>query len=170
MKFSTFLSGAAISMLVAMNSYAEGNKIQPTVEHKSTTKNAPLSAKEAKLKQFNDSIALGFSGYELARNNQGQPMLSFKYSIENKTKRNIRIVQWAVNYIHNGKVILTQDAPVTFKDNLKRQTTAELAFAVPVSELPPEAQAIFLGGKAELTAQFEARQIVFSNGAKIIVK
>ncbi|ABN74480.1 hypothetical protein [Actinobacillus pleuropneumoniae] len=169
MKHIKLLSTAVASFFLAFNAQAEGNKIQPTVEHKSVTKNAPLSAKEKRLKQFNDSIGLRFFGYELAKNKEGQPMVSFKYSIENKTKRNIRIVQWAVNYVYNDKVILTQDAPVTFKDNLKRQTTAELAFAVPVSDLPQEAQAVFLNPQAQLSAQFEARQIVFSNGAKIIV-
>ncbi|WGE75338.1 hypothetical protein [Actinobacillus equuli] len=169
MKYSTLLTSAAMSMFLAMNAYAEGNQIKPTVEHKTVTKNAPLSAKEINQQRFNDSVALRFFGYELTQDSQGQPMLSFKYSIENKTKRNIRIVQWAVNYIHDGKIILTQDTPVTFKDNLKRRTTAELVFSVPLAELPVEAQAVFQDPQAKLNAQFDARQIVFSNGAKIIV-
>lgn len=169
MKYSTLLTSAAISMFLAMNVYAQSSQIQPTVEHKKITKNAPLSARELNQKRFNDSVSLRFFGYELAQDSRGQPMLSFKYSIENKTKRNIRIVQWAVNYIHNGKIILTQDTPVTFKDNLKRRTTAELVFSVPVAELPAEAKAVFQNPQVRLHAQFDARQIVFSNGAKIIV-
>lgn len=167
MKYSTLL--ISTMMLLAINVYAKGNQIQPTVEHKTVTKNAPLSVKEINQKRFNDSVALRFFGYEFAKDPQGQPMLSFKYSIENKTKRNIRIVQWAVNYIYDGKIILTQDTPVTFKDSLKRRTTAELIFSVPIAELPAEAQAIFQNPQVKLNAQFDARQIVFSNGAKIIV-
>lgn len=169
MKYSTLFISIAMSVILAVNAYAQGNQIQPTVEHKTVTKNAPLSAKEANQKRFNDSVSLRFFGYELTQDPQGQLMLSFKYSIENKTKRNIRIVQWAVDYIHDGKIILTQNTPVTFKDNLKRRTMAELVFSVPVAELPAEAQAVFQNPQAKLHAKFDARQIVFSNGAKIIV-
>ncbi|WP_150540257.1 hypothetical protein [Actinobacillus vicugnae] len=167
MKFSTLFT--TTMLLLVMNAYAQGNQIHPTVEHKAVIKNAPLSVKEANQKRFNDSVALRFFGYELTQDPQGQPMLSFKYTIENKAKRNIRIVQWAVNYIYDGQIILTQDTPVTFKDNLKRRTTAELVFSVPLSELSPEAQAVFKNPQVQLNAQFEARQIVFSNGSKIIV-
>ncbi|VEI48687.1 Uncharacterised protein [Actinobacillus equuli] len=47
MKYSTLLTSAAMSMFLAMNAYAEGNQIKPTVEHKTVTKNAPLSAKRS---------------------------------------------------------------------------------------------------------------------------
>lgn len=60
MKHTKLLSMAVASLFLALNAQAEGNKIQPTVEHKAVTKNAPLSAKEARLKQFNDSIGLRF--------------------------------------------------------------------------------------------------------------
>lgn len=149
---------------------AEQNKNQkPKVVQKTSKKNAAPSKTEQNLKRFNDTIGMRFFGYSFSQAQNGEPLISFNYALENKGKRNIRSVQWAATYYVNGKAILTQDSPVSFDKALKGRTTSELSFTVPFKSLPAEAQKAFSTPQTQIQAQFQAKNVIFANGSKIVV-
>ncbi len=170
MKLIKSLLVFSLTTLFAFSAQAEATKIAPNVEEKNVQKNAAQTKLEQNLKRFSDAITVKFLGINVTRDNKNQVILNFKYSVENKSKRNIRTVHWATNYIAGNKVILVQDMPVSFKNNLKRGTTSELVFSVPFNNLPKETQEILSQPNVSISANHQAKSIVFSNGAKIIVQ
>lgn len=145
-------------------------KVSPKVTEKSVQKNAAQTKQDAELKRFTDTISVKFLGATVSVNDKNQQILDFKYAISNKSKRNIRSVHWKASYLHNNVAILEHDMPVSFKDNLKRSTTSEIVFSIPVANLPVETQELLKQGNVNLGVKHEAKNIVFSNGSKIVVK
>ncbi|AUI67040.1 MULTISPECIES: hypothetical protein [Glaesserella] len=170
MKLIKSLIAFSLTALLALVAHAETTKIAPKVEEKSVQKNAAQTKLDQNLKRFSDAITVKFLGINVTKDDKNQAILNFKYSVENKSKRNIRTVHWASNYMVGDKVILVQDMPVSFKNNLKRGTTSELVFSVPFNNLPKETQAILSQPQVAISANYQARSIVFSNGSKIIVQ
>ncbi|MCT8641772.1 hypothetical protein KZ387_10865 [Glaesserella parasuis] len=132
-------------------------------------KNAKLTREEENLKRFTDTIEVNFIGAEISQNKSSNFIVNFKYTIKNKSKRNIRSVHWKTNYSYQDEIVLVQDTPVSFKENLKRGTTSEVIFSISLDTLPQNMQDSFRNNIA-LNAIYEARGIVFSNGSKIIVQ
>ncbi|MGX2970383.1 hypothetical protein [Ursidibacter sp. B-7004-1] len=120
------------------------------------------------LKRFSNSISLRFIGIDLKEDKKST--VSFNYILENKSKRTINQVQWATTYFYNDKPILVQNVPVSIKGGLKPKKGVPLEFSLPFKELPKEAQDALSIQGARITAQFQAKKIVFSNGSKIEVK
>ncbi|KAE9534674.1 hypothetical protein [Ursidibacter arcticus] len=120
------------------------------------------------LKRFSDSISLRFMSIDLKEDKQST--VSFNYILENKSKRTISQVHWATTYFHKDKPILVQNVPVSIKGGLKPKKGIPLEFSLPFKELPKEAQSALSIQGAKITAQFQAKKIVFSNGSKIEVK
>lgn len=145
-------------------------KVSPKVTEKSVQKNAAQTKQDAELKRFTDTISVKFLGATVSVNDQNQQILDFKYAVSNKSKRNIRSVHWKASYLHNNTAILEHDMPVSFKNNLKRNTTSEIVFSIPFSNLPEETQALLKQGSVNLGVRHEAKSIVFSNGSKILVQ
>lgn len=170
MKLIKSLLGMSLATLLAVSAHAEATKISPSVQEKNVQKNAAQTKTEQSLKQFTDAISVKFLGIDVSKDKNGQTILNFKYSVQNKSKRNIRTVHWATSYVYGNTVLLVQDMPVSFKNNLKRGTTSELVFSVPFNNLPKETQAILSQPNVTISANYQAKSIVFSNGAKIIVK
>lgn len=170
MKLIKSLLTFSVTTLLALSAHAEATKISPSVQETNVQKNATQTKTEKSLKQFTDAISVKFLGVEATGNEQNQVILNFKYAIENKSTRNIRTVHWATNYMSGDKVILVQDMPVSFKNNLMRGTTSEIVFSVPFNNLPQETQVLLSQKNASISAIHRAKSIVFSNGAKIIVQ
>ncbi|WP_373817816.1 hypothetical protein [Glaesserella sp.] len=169
MKLHQSLLAVLLSVGVVAYAQAEVVKITPTVEEKAVKKNISPSKAERSLKNFTDNIDVKYLGVELGQDKNGQTVVNFKYSAENKSTRNMRIVHWKASYIYNNKLILIQDTPVSFKDNLKRKTTSELVFTVPLKSLPDDVQAILSEPDVQLSAHLQPQSILYSNGAKILV-
>lgn len=169
MKLIKSLLTISLTTFLALSTYAETTKISPTVKETNVQKNAAQTKAEKSLKQFTDAISVKFLGVHTSKDDKNQIILNFKYTIENKSKRNIRTVHWATNYMVGNQVVLLQDMPVSFKDNLKRGTTSEIVFSVPFNNLPKETQALLSQPNVSINAIYQAKSIVFSNGAKIIV-
>ncbi len=170
MTFNKSLIIASLSAFITMSVQAEVVQITPKVEEKAIKKSPTPTKAERSLKNFTDNLDVKFLGVELSKDSSGQTLVNFQYSAENKSSRNMRIVSWKTSYIHNNKLILLQDTPVSFKDNLKRKTTSLLAFSVPLNGLPQEIQAILTEPNVQITAHIQPQQILFSNGAKILVQ
>ncbi len=170
MKLIKSLFTFSLTTLLAFYAHAEATKISPSVQETRVQKNAAQTKADKNLKLFTDAIGVKFLGVDAARDTKNQVVLNFKYAIENKSKRNIRTVHWATNYMVGNQVILLQDMPVSFKNSLKRGTTSEVVFSVPFNNLPKETQALLSQQNVSISANYQAKSIVFSNGAKIIVQ
>lgn len=170
MKLIKSLLTFSVTALLALSAHAEATKISPSVKETNVQKNAAQTKTDKNLKLFTDAISVKFLGVDATRDAKNQVILNFKYAIENKSTRNIRTVHWATNYMVGNQVILLQDMPVSFKNNLKRGTTSEVVFSVPFNNLPKETQTLLSQPNVSISANYQAKSIVFSNGAKIIVQ
>lgn len=170
MKLIKSLLTFSVATLLALSAHAEATKISPSVQETNVQKNAAQTKVDKNLKLFIDAVSIKFLGVDAVRDDKNQVILNFKYAIGNKSKRNIRTVHWVANYMVGNQVILLQDVPVSFKNNLKRGTTSEVVFSVPFNNLPKETQTLLSQPNVAMSANYQAKSIVFSNGAKIIVQ
>lgn len=133
-----------------------------------TTKKAQVTV-DPQLKRFNESLGLKFIGIELTHND-GKAMVHFNYLLENRAKRTIKKVHWVTTYLHDNQVILIQDVPVTLSKPLTPKQSIPLDFSLPWDNLPANAQQALSSQNSVLSAEYQAKQIEFSNGSKITVK
>ncbi|MDH2998441.1 hypothetical protein A1D22_10560 [Pasteurellaceae bacterium LFhippo2] len=151
-----------LSLFVGVSSYAA-----PAATQKAPQQTQQQTNKE--LKRFTDAVSVGFVGIKVSKENNAD-VLSFEYVIKNNSKRNIRSVYWASHYFQGNTKVLIQDVPAKFEKPLKVGASTSLTFSVPVANLPENVKQALASNKLSLSAQFQAKEIVFSNGSKITVK
>ena len=96
--------------------------------------------------------------------------MSFKYIVENTSKKTINQLQWETTYFYQDVPILLQNVPVSIKGGLKSKESIPLFFSIPFDNLPQQAQEALSIQDVQILARFVAKKIVFSNGSKIEVK
>lgn len=141
-----------------------------------TTAQAPVTQEQKQqlnLKKFNDSVKIRYLERGLMQDQNNQPILQFRYEIENVSKKlAIQELNWVMAFIYNNQVIVAQNVPLKLskKEALKAQTKMPLVLNLPLNTLPADVQKIMLDGKADLRAISGAKSIIFTNGSKIIVE
>ncbi|QLB20586.1 hypothetical protein A6B43_03100 [Vespertiliibacter pulmonis] len=124
---------------------------------------------ERELKRFTDSLELKFVGVETKEVNN-EKVVSFNYSLKNKSKNTMKKVHWATILIFNQQPILILDEPIAFGGGFKAGSALPISYTIPFSQLPQVAQQVLSDPKNKFTIQFQAKEIDFTNGKKIIVK
>ena len=104
--------------------------------------------------------------------NQNQKQIfELIYSVENKAnKRDIKSVNWVGAFLYNNEVFFAQDIPIIFEQPLKRKTKNNVTVTIPFELIPAQAQAILLNPQTKINNLVGAKNITFTNGAKIEVK
>lgn len=129
----------------------------------------PQKEQVSELQRFTDTMALSFVGAVLEEK-ENQQVLTFKYQLENKSAKDIKMLHWATYYTYGDKVLLTQDIPIAFDNGFKSKQVIPMDFSIPWENLSQEMQQVILDEKKELSAQYQAKTIEFTDGSKIIVK
>ncbi|MGX2957157.1 hypothetical protein ACWIYZ_08735 [Ursidibacter arcticus] len=161
MKLIKSLFIISISMLACYSANANTQKSKATAQEQSQT--------EKSLKQFSETISLRFGGVEINKVNN-QSIVNFNYVVENKSKKKITQIHWETVYFYQDKAILVQDVPAPIKDGLKAKQSLPLVFSIPFDNLPEQAKTALSTQGAQISAQFRAKTITFSDGSKIEVK
>ncbi len=169
MKLNKICSALLISACISLSASAENIQVTPSVVQKSPQQTIQ-NKKNPDLKRFNAAVNIKYLGYQHKKDEKGNSVIEFVYLIENISKINIRSVHWATTYLYNQEVILTHDLPVSFSKQLVRNTATEIAFAVPLENLPSKAKELFSHASPQIMAAQQPRNIIFSNGSKITVK
>lgn len=137
-----------------------------TNEHK---KAAPVDTTKRELKRFTDSLELKFMGVETKEVNN-EKVINFNYSLKNKSKKTMKKVRWETILVFNQQPILILDYPITFKSGFKAGAVSPVSYTASFNQLPQVAQQVLSDPKNHVTIQFQAKEINFTNGKKIIVK
>lgn len=185
MKFIKTLSVSALCALFALSASANEPKFQidkakEMVARKKAEqqkkkaeqqkKNTQSNANDRMLKQFNQAVGLSFFGYEFAKSSDGKDYIVFKYEVENKDKRAIRSLHWTAIFSSDNIELYKQDEPLNFSTPLKPKQKNALSFSVLLNEFPEIALAAFTTEGKQIQVRFDAKNVTFSNGAKINVK
>lgn len=120
------------------------------------------------LQQFVDTVDLNFIGAALQEENN-QQVLTFQYSLENKSNKAIKSLHWAIYYTYENQILFTQDMPLVFEDGLPGKKMISIEFSIPWQDLSPEVQTLVSNENQELSSQYQAKSIEFVDGYKIDV-
>lgn len=121
------------------------------------------------LTQFNKNVGLQLikRGVQIGENNQ--PVVTLTYMVKNKGKNKIKSINWISGYTINNKTFYVQEIPINFQPALPESRQIEITINIPLNTMPESVQKIFLDKSANIGAINGAKNIVFSNGKKIIV-
>lgn len=153
----------AISLLIALFSF---NAVANT---KSNTKQQTRAEKN--LQMFNETLALNLQDYGFSKASDGSDVIEFNYTVGNRSKYAIRSIHWVARFVLDNEVILIQDTPVKFEDKagLKGRSGTEVKFAIPFAQLSPEAQQAFVNRTTDIRVFFQAKNIMFVNGGRLVI-
>ena len=62
-----------------------------------------------------------------------------------------------------------RELPINFEPSLDSKQQIDVTFNVPLSEMPEQAQQLFASREAKISAINGAKNVVFSNGKRIVV-
>lgn len=164
----TFIKTLASALLVS--TLAFGTAV--AAEQKAPAQSKAAAAKNDRaLKQFNDSVRVALVNRQLAKDQKGQDVVVLGYEVENKNaKRDIRSVNFISVYTVNGNAVWGQEMPVKFEQPLKRKTKITISALVPLASIPEQARPHFTNLQVPIGSINGAKELVFTNGAKIVVK
>lgn len=160
MKFIRTLAMVGLSSLFAITTVQAAEK---------TASKQVAPKQDYALKQFNKNVGLRLiqRGIQVGQNNQ--PVVTLTYMVQNKGKNKIKSINWVSGYTVDNKVFYAQEIPLNFQSALPAQRQMEVTVNLPLNTLPEVAQKIFLDKSVSVGAINGARNVVFSNGKKIIV-
>lgn len=159
MKFIKSLAIVGLSSLLAVTTVQAAEKVT-----KQTTQN-----QNSALTQFNKNVGLRLvkRGIQMGENNQ--PLATLTYLVQNKGRNKIKSITWISGYTIDNKTFYAQEVPINFQPALPAQRQMEVTITVPLNTMPETAQKIFLDKAANVGAINGAKNVVFSNGRKIVV-
>lgn len=132
-----------------------------------TTKTAlTQEQKLAALKQFIDSVGITYTEFKIVKDN-GQDIVNFFYTVENKSQKFIDKVHWVTAYYYNDQRILTHNMLVNFNGKLAAGQQISFSYPFPWQNMDKQAQEILSNPQSELVTNFSAKSIEFVDGSKI---
>ncbi len=157
------IKSLAIVGLASLLTVTTAQAAEKTVTKQTTQK------QDYALSQFNKNIGLQLikRGVQIGENNQ--PLVTLTYMIQNKGKNKIKSINWISGYTIDNKTFYVQEIPVNFQPPLPGQRQMEITINLPLNTMPESAQKIFLDKSANIGAINGAKNVVFSNGKKIVV-
>ena len=160
MKLIKSLAIVGLSSLLAVSTVQAAEK---TAAKQTTAK------QDYALTQFNKNVGLQLvkRGIQIGENNQSVATLT--YLVQNKGKNKIKSINWISGYTINNKTFYVQEIPINFQPALPESRQIEITINIPLNTMPESVQKIFLDKSANIGAINGAKNIVFSNGKKIIV-
>ncbi len=164
MKLSKTLSIIFCSTLLSITSHVQANTVKPTEQ---TSKSKQM---QQSLKQFNDNLSIQLIGRSIAEDQTGKKIILVKYELNNKSNKDIKAINWVSGYTFENKVIAAQNLPVNFEPVLKTKNKIVIDVEIPLEELSPQAQQLFLSSKSAIGAVIGAKRIDFTKGKPIIVE
>lgn len=160
----------AVSAMAVENPQAA--KSQPKAQQ---TKSQPKQQKQAQkkdtlLEQFNKTVGIRFVERGMRPDDKGNPLVTLTYTVENKGKRAIKSVNWVSAYrVEDQDFFYIQNIPVEFNPALGPEQKINITVNVPYENMPKEAQPLFANRDAKINAVNGAKNIVFSNGKRLVV-
>ena len=121
------------------------------------------------LERFNQNVGIHLVSRGLQADKNNQPVVTLTYTIQNKGQNKIRSLNWVYAYQIENKIFYVRELPINFEPSLNSKQQIDVTFNVPLSEMPEQAQQLFASREAKISAINGAKNVVFSNGKRIVV-
>lgn len=121
------------------------------------------------LERFNQNVEIHLVSRGLQADKNNQPVVTLTYTIQNKGQNKIRSLNWVSAYQIENKIFYVRELPINFEPSLNSKQQIDVTFNVPLSEMPEQAQQLFASREAKISAINGAKNVVFSNGKRIVV-
>lgn len=167
----TFLKSTALISLAAL--FVMGTvqaQNQNSTQTKQTQNQKQQKRKTEPLKQFNDAMGIRFVGYQLIQGNDGKPAVMLRYELTNKSKKDVKEVQFIGAFYHNEQIVYAQEIPLTFNTPLKAKSDISLDISVSAERVPAQALALFSANRTDINAVNGAQLLIFTDKSRIEVK
>lgn len=140
-------------------------------EKKAAEKQAPQQTqkRDIALERFNQNVGIYLISRGLQTDQNNQPMVTLTYTLQNKGKNKIKSLHWVSAYQIENKIFYVRELPINFEPSLDSKQQIDVTFNVPLSEMPEQAQQLFASREAKISAINGAKNVVFSNGKRIVV-
>ncbi|WGE31426.1 hypothetical protein NYR60_06010 [Actinobacillus genomosp. 2] len=163
MKLIKSLTALAFASLVTLNTQAAEVK---TSAEKPTQQ---AVVKDKNLEKFNRQVELTFTERGIGQQDN-KAVAVFKYVVRNKGKTHIKSITWHSVYAVGDQGFFAQDIPVVFDKTLGSKAKTDVTISIPLESLPENVRQILSDPKASVRSLNVAKELVFANGAKIVVK
>lgn len=121
------------------------------------------------LERFNQNVGIYLISRGLQTDQNNQPMVTLTYTLQNKGKNKIKSLHWVSAYQIENNTFYVREFPINFEPLLNSKQQIDVTFNVPLSEMPEQAQQLFASREAKISAINGAKNVVFSNGKRIVV-
>ena len=121
------------------------------------------------LERFNQNVGIHLVSRGLQADKNNQPVVTLTYTIQHKGQNKIRSLNWVSAYQIENKIFYVRELPINFEPSLDSKQQIDVTFNVPLSEMPEQAQQLFASREAKISAINGAKNVVFSNGKRIVV-
>lgn len=140
-------------------------------EKKAAEKQAPQQTqkRDIALERFNQNVGIYLISRGLQTDQNNQPMVTLTYTLQNKGKNKIKSLHWVSAYQIENNTFYVRELPINFEPLLNSKQQIDVTFNVPLSEMPEQAQQLFASREAKISAINGAKNVVFSNGKRIVV-
>jgi len=125
--------------------------------------------KDKNLEKFNRQIELTFTERGIGKQDD-KAVAVFKYVVRNKGKAHIKSINWHSVYAVGDQAFFAQDIPVVFEKPLGAKAKTDVTITILLETLPANVQQILSDTKANVRSLNVAKELVFANGSKIVVK
>lgn len=140
-------------------------------EKKAAEKQAPQQTqkRDIALERFNQNVGIYLISRGLQTDQNNQPMVTLTYTLQNKGKNKIKSLHWVSAYQIENNTFYVRELPINFEPSLNSKQQIDVTFNVPLSEMPEQAQQLFANREAKISVINGAKNVVFSNGKRIVV-
>ena len=163
MKLIKLLAVLSFASLIAVNTQAAEVK---TPAEKPAQQ---VAVKDKNLEKFNRQIELTFTERGIGKQDD-KAVAVFKYVVRNKGKAHIKSINWHSVYAVGDQAFFAQDIPVVFEKPLGAKAKTDVTITILLETLPANVQQILSDTKANVRSLNVAKELVFANGSKIVVK
>lgn len=159
MKLLKSLVILGLSSLIAVTTSQAAEKKAPQQTQK----------RDIALERFNQNVGIYLISRGLQTDQNNQPMVTLTYTLQNKGKNKIKSLHWVSAYQIENNTFYVREFPINFEPLLNSKQQIDVTFNVPLSEMPEQAQQLFASREAKISTINGAKNVVFSNGKRIVV-
>lgn len=159
MKLLKSLVILGLSSLIAVTTSQAAEKKAPQQTQK----------RDIALERFNQNVGIYLISRGLQTDQNNQPMVTLTYTLQNKGKNKIKSLHWVSAYQIENNTFYVREFPINFEPLLNSKQQIDVTFNVPLSEMPEQAQQLFSNREAKISIINGAKNVVFSNGKRIVV-
>lgn len=164
---SIFLSFLfASNVVVAAEKTPQGmpNQLEQQVDKKSP------NVQSVSLGVFQNYVVVGFEGREIAVDDNNQAYVLVKFTVENKSNKPIKFLQWLSVYTYEKQIVHLQSVPLSFAQPMAPAAKADINLRIPFNKVPNEYRSLFSNVQENLMIYAVPENVVFADGQKMNVK